>query len=95
MLKIVDKLLAELRDQLSAKDVAIEASDEAKTWLGRRGYDPKFGARPMARLIEREIKRPLVDQILFGDLAGGGTVTVEPPKDATSESGMELSFKAD
>ncbi len=77
VLKIVDKLVGELEGQLSEKEVRIELSDQARTWLAENGYEPDFGARPMRRLIEREIKRPLADQILFGDLKGGGVVHVD------------------
>ncbi|HVR30616.1 MAG TPA: ATP-dependent Clp protease ATP-binding subunit ClpA, partial [Thermoanaerobaculia bacterium] len=80
VLRIVDKLIGELRLQLVDKKVQIELSEEARNWLAREGYDPKFGARPMRRLIEREIKKPLVDQILFGDLRTGGVARVEAPE---------------
>jgi ATP-dependent Clp protease ATP-binding subunit ClpA len=79
VLRIVDKLIGELRAQLVEKKVTIELTDAAREWLANEGYDPKFGARPMRRLIEREIKKPLVDAILFGDLQGGGVAKVEAP----------------
>ena len=65
----------------------MELSSEARDWLATNGYEPDFGARPMRRLIEREIKRPLVDKLLFGDLKDGGTVkvTVEPGATADDE----------
>ena len=74
--RIVDKFVAELRDQLSAKNVHIELSEEARVWLRDRGYDKLFGARPMGRIIQNELKRPLADAILFGDLANGGTALI-------------------
>jgi ATP-dependent Clp protease ATP-binding subunit ClpA len=80
VLRIVDKLIGELRAQLVEKKVKIELSDAAREWLAREGYDPKFGARPMRRLIEREIKKPLVDAILFGELQHGGVARVEAPE---------------
>jgi ATP-dependent Clp protease ATP-binding subunit ClpA len=79
VLRIVDKLMGELRAQLVEKKVGIELTEEARSWLAREGYDPKFGARPMRRLIEREIKKPLVDSILFGELQGGGGARIEAP----------------
>jgi ATP-dependent Clp protease ATP-binding subunit ClpA len=74
---IVDKMVAELEDQLSAKRVVLDLSDCARNWLGNRGYDRKFGARPLNRLIDREIRRKLADQILFGDLQNGGSVEIK------------------
>ena len=74
---IVDKMVAELEDQLSEKRVVLDLSDEARDWLGERGYDRKFGARPMNRLIDREIRRKLADEILFGALQNGGTVEIK------------------
>jgi ATP-dependent Clp protease ATP-binding subunit ClpA len=75
--KIVDKLVDELSEQLAEKDVSLELTPEARTWLAEHGFDTAFGARPMARLIQREIKRPLADRLLFGDLKSGGHVVVE------------------
>ena len=75
--KIVDKFVAELAEQLKEKKVRLELTDEARRWLGEKGYDKLFGARPMARLIKNELKRPLADAVLFGDLTHGGTVTVD------------------
>ena len=77
---VVDKFLVQLQSQLDDKKIFIEVSDEARTWLASHGYDPKMGARPMDRLIQDKIKKPLAEEVLFGDLAdGGGTayVTVE------------------
>ena len=75
--KVVDKFLDELDGQLCAQRVTLHISDEAKDWLGRKGYDETFGARPMARLIHEKIKAPLAEQLLFGQLHGGGEVYVE------------------
>jgi ATP-dependent Clp protease ATP-binding subunit ClpA len=80
VLRIVEKLIGELRAQLVEKKISIELSDPAREWLAKEGYDPKFGARPMRRLIEREIKKPLVDKILFGELQHGGVARVEAPE---------------
>lgn len=80
---VVDKFLVELQAQLDDKRVLLEVDDDAKTWLAVHGYDMKMGARPMARLIQEQLKKPLAEEILFGDLAeSGGTVfvTVEDEK---------------
>ncbi len=79
--QVVDKLVAELEDQLYAKRVSLVLTGRARKWLARHGYNRKFGARPMARLIDREIRRPLADEILFGRLTEGGTVTVDEKDD--------------
>ncbi|MFW5825348.1 MAG: AAA family ATPase, partial [Marinobacter sp.] len=74
---VVDKFLTELQAQLDEKHVVLHVDDEAKLWLAERGYDPTMGARPMARLIQDKIKRPLAEQILFGALsANGGEVNI-------------------
>jgi ATP-dependent Clp protease ATP-binding subunit ClpA len=80
ILRVVDKNLKELQVLLEDKNVKLEVAREAKAWLGEKGYDPAFGARPMARLVEQQIKRPLADLILFGKLQKGGKakVTVGP-----------------
>jgi ATP-dependent Clp protease ATP-binding subunit ClpA len=75
--KVVDKFIAELRAQLEPKKVTLELREPARAWLARNGYDKSFGARPMARLISTKIKEPLVDAILFGPLAEGGSVVVD------------------
>lgn len=75
---IVDKFLTELQAQLEDKRVTLEISDAARGWLAARGYDVQMGARPMARLIQDKIKRPLAEEILFGELAGqGGVVRID------------------
>ncbi len=75
--KVVDKFMAELRAQLSAKNVTLELREGGRAWLAKHGYDRSFGARPMARLISTKIKEPLVDAVLFGTLAEGGAVVVD------------------
>jgi len=70
--RVVDKLLVEVEAQLEQKGVQLHIDDAAREWLAKRGYDPKMGARPMARLIQESIKRPLAEDLLFGSLAGGG-----------------------
>ncbi len=74
--KVVDKFVGQLVDQLKQKKVQIELSDEARSWLAEKGYDRLNGARPMARIIQSELKRPLADAILFGELQNGGVVRV-------------------
>ncbi len=77
MERIVDKFLAELNGQLAAKKVTLTVSPEVRTWLAKEGYDPTYGARPLGRVIQAEIKDTLSDQILFGRLHKGGRVCVE------------------
>ncbi len=71
---VVDKFLFELEGQLQEKKVALVVDDDAKLWLAEHGYDPQMGARPMARVIQNHIKKPLANEILFGSLSQGGTV---------------------
>ncbi len=75
--KVVDKFIMELDEQLNEKKVFLNLTAKARRWFAERGYDPTFGARPMARLIQNEIKRVLADDILFGKLQNGGKVTVD------------------
>jgi ATP-dependent Clp protease ATP-binding subunit ClpA len=75
---VVDKFLAELQSQLDDKKVVIYATDAARNWMAENGYDPQMGARPMARLIQEKVKKPLAELILFGDLSDkGGAVKVD------------------
>ncbi len=96
--QIVDKFVIQLETQLADRRVSIELNDEARAWLGRKGYDKLYGARPLARLIQEHIKKPLANELLFGKLAKGGVVKVsvkddelsftfkaQPPKDNTSK----------
>ena len=78
---VVNKFLFELEDALEAKNVSLITSDVARKWFAKNGYDAKMGARPMARLIEKEIRKPLADELLFGKLINGGTVKVGIKKD--------------
>jgi ATP-dependent Clp protease ATP-binding subunit ClpA len=73
---IVEKFVLELEAQLRERRVAIALTPEARAYLARKGYDPKFGARPLSRLIQAEVRDPLTDEILFGRLEHGGTVTL-------------------
>ncbi|MGV8944413.1 ATP-dependent Clp protease ATP-binding subunit ClpA [Thermomonas sp.] len=77
ILRVVDKFLIELEVLLHEKQVTLSATPEARDWLARNGFDPLMGARPMARLIQDKIKRPLADELLFGKLIAGGRVGLE------------------
>ena len=77
ILNVVDKFLIELESQLEVKKVSMTISDAARRWLAEKGYDPKMGARPMARVIQDEIKQVLADELLFGKLTGGGRVKID------------------
>ncbi len=81
--QVVDKLLLELEHQLEEKGVHMLVSEAARAWLADKGYDPQMGARPMARLIQEQIKRPLAEELLFGSLTEGGQVRVERAVDGT------------
>ena len=74
ILSVVDKFLFELEQQLEEKHVSLTASPDVREWLAERGYDPQMGARPMARVIQEQIKKPLAEEVLFGRLAQGGKV---------------------
>jgi ATP-dependent Clp protease ATP-binding subunit ClpA len=74
--KVVEKFIFQLEAQLADRGVMIEMSEQATKWIGEKGYDEKFGARPLARVIQENIKKPLADELLFGKLENGGTVKV-------------------
>jgi len=73
---VVDKFIFELEQQLEDKKVRLTVDPEARAWLAEKGYDPKMGARPMARVIQNHIKKPLANELLFGDLVSGGSVRI-------------------
>ena len=81
--RVVDKLIVEVEMQLEQKGVTVSLDDDARRWIAEKGYDPKMGARPMARTIQEHIKRPLAEELLFGRLVGGGSVRVSVAKDGT------------
>jgi ATP-dependent Clp protease ATP-binding subunit ClpA len=81
--RVVDKLIVEVEMQLEQKGVTITLDDAARRWIAEKGYDPKMGARPMARTIQEHIKRPLAEELLFGRLVGGGNVRISVSKDGT------------
>jgi ATP-dependent Clp protease ATP-binding subunit ClpA len=76
ILKVVEKFVFQLEAQLADRGVTIELTEDAARWLAETGYDEKFGARPLARVIQEHIKKPLADELLFGKLEHGGTVRV-------------------
>ncbi|MEZ4632807.1 MAG: ATP-dependent Clp protease ATP-binding subunit ClpA [Deinococcales bacterium] len=76
MLSIVDKFIDELKVQLQEKAVELHLSEAAKAWLAKKGYDPLYGARPLARVIQEELKKPLAEEMLFGRLQDGGRIDV-------------------
>ncbi|NOH62917.1 ATP-dependent Clp protease ATP-binding subunit ClpA [Vibrio sp. RE88] len=84
--QVVDKFIVELQAQLDARGVSLEVSDDARHWLAIKGYDKAMGARPMGRVIQEQLKKPLANELLFGTLVDGGTVKVNLKKD-------ELKFK--
>jgi ATP-dependent Clp protease ATP-binding subunit ClpA len=77
MVRVVDKFVLELQGQLAERDVTLELTDAARSYLADKGYDKDNGARPLARLMQEEVKRGLGDELLFGELAGGGHVVVD------------------
>lgn len=76
ILQVVDKFIVELQAQLDNKGVSLEVTSSARAWLAEKGYDKAMGARPMARLIQEEVKKPLANELLFGELAEGGSVKI-------------------
>jgi len=85
--RVVEKLLVEIETQLEGKRVSLQLDDAARRWIAKTGYDPKMGARPMARVIQEHIKRPLAEELLFGKLVEGGLVRVTVKSD---DSGLDL-----
>ncbi len=81
---VVDKFIIELESQLQDKNVTVEVSSDAREWLADHGFDPAMGARPMARVIKENIKKPLAEELLFGELASGGHVRIGLKKDQLS-----------
>jgi ATP-dependent Clp protease ATP-binding subunit ClpA len=75
--QVVDKFVMQLETQLGDRDVVIDLTEAARAWLAKKGYDPSFGARPLARVIQEYIKKPLAEELLFGKLAKGGIVKVD------------------
>ncbi len=86
---IVEKFILQLEAQLAERHVAIALQPEARAWLGRKGYDPVYGARPLGRVVQKEVRDPLTDEILFGRLEHGGTVTI-----GVGEAGLTFEYEA-
>ena len=81
MVKVVDKFIAQMEAQLTEKHVTVQITDAAREWLAVKGYDPAMGARPLSRVIQEHVKRPLAEELLFGDLTDGGTVLIDAKDD--------------
>ncbi len=75
--RVVDKFIMQLEAQLGDRGVTIELNDDARVWIGSKGYDPSMGARPLSRIIQEHVKKPLADELLFGKLTNGGAVKIE------------------
>jgi ATP-dependent Clp protease ATP-binding subunit ClpA len=92
--RVVDKFILQLEAQLGDRNVTIELTDEAREWLVKNGYDEAMGARPMARVIQTQIKTPLADEVLFGRLKGGGVVKVVVTADETGAKKLGFVYPA-
>ncbi len=97
---IVDKFMQELEGQLAEKKVTLDVTESARTYLAEKGYDPDFGARPLARIIQDEVKTPLGEELLFGALEKGGAVlveteatTIEDERTGEKKPGTKLTFR--
>jgi ATP-dependent Clp protease ATP-binding subunit ClpA len=77
MVRVVDKFVKEVAEQLGERKIALTLTPAARDWLAEKGFDPDFGARPLARVIQTELKDRLAEDVLFGDLVRGGRVTVD------------------
>jgi len=88
--RVVDKLVIEFEAQLEQKAVTLSMDDDARRWIAERGYDPKMGARPMARVLQEHVKRPLAEELLFGRLTNGGSVHVVLAEDG---AGLSLDIR--
>jgi len=93
IMRVVDKLVVELEAKLMSNNVTLELDDAARKWIAERGYDPKMGARPMARMIQEQIKRPLAEELLFGALSEGGHVRIGVGDDGELELKSEAARK--
>jgi ATP-dependent Clp protease ATP-binding subunit ClpA len=93
--QVVQKFVMQLEAQLSERGVTFDLSPEAVAWLADKGYDERMGARPLGRVIQEHIKKPLAEEVLFGKLRKGGTVKVTVEKKETGETGLKLESLAD
>ena len=89
MVRVVDKFVRELNEQLSERNVSLTVTDAAREWLAEKGYDPENGARPLARVIQDEVKRPLSEELLFGKLEHGGKANLD-----AQDGKLTLSYSA-
>jgi ATP-dependent Clp protease ATP-binding subunit ClpA len=94
ILMVVDKFILELEEQLALKNVSIVVSRAAREWLAEKGFDPQMGARPMKRVIQEQIKRPLADDLLFGELTDGGEVRVNAPRGKSDKLQIKVVAKS-
>ncbi|MEO1015931.1 MAG: ATP-dependent Clp protease ATP-binding subunit ClpA [Pseudomonadota bacterium] len=90
---VVDKFVLQLENQLSDRNVTIELTPAARSWLAKRGYDPDFGARPLGRVIQEHMKKPMAEELLFGKLAKGGSVLVDVDPDDKDK--LDFTYKED
>ena len=74
--RVVDKFVLQLEGQLADRGVTVELTQEARAWLGKKGYDPLYGARPLGRVLQEHLKKPLAEELLFGQLQKGGVAVV-------------------
>ena len=93
--QVVQKFVMQLEAQLAERSVTFDLSDEAIAWLAEKGYDERMGARPLGRVIQEHIKKPLAEEVLFGKLKKGGTVRVTVEQKETGGSGLKLEAIAD
>jgi ATP-dependent Clp protease ATP-binding subunit ClpA len=93
--QVVQKFVMQLEAQLADRGVTFDLAPEAIAWLADKGYDERMGARPLGRVIQEHIKKPLADEVLFGKLKKGGTVRVTVEKKETGETGLKLESLAD
>ena len=88
--RVVEKFVLQLETQLADRGVTISLSPAARRWLGKKGYDPSFGARPLGRVIQEHLKKPLAEELLFGKLQTGGVVIVDLDE---AEDKLTLAYK--
>ena len=93
--KVVQKFVMQLETQLSERNVTFDVQPDAVEWLASRGYDEKMGARPLSRVIQEHIKKPLAEEILFGKLKKGGVVHFSTGKGEDGKDGLVLRAEAD